>query len=220
MNKKNTNSVVITSVIFALFISIVYLSALQNKGMEGVTPGLLMDVAMDRTEIVGWDNLIDHNNIALTEDRVNGFWTFIFFGYTHCPDVCPATLSQISQFNERLKEDSALSEKTQFFFVSVDPVRDTTNVLADFISYFDPSFTAITGNSEALRLIEDQFDTFHQFEKETAPGEYAVIHSAFVYLVNPSGQLTAKFSPPMNLDQVLSQLNLFVELFSKNRNLT
>ena len=220
MNKKITNSVVITSVMFALFISIVYLSAIQNKGIERVAPSLLTDVALNQTEIVGWDNLIDHNNLALTGDRINGFWTFVFFGYTHCPDVCPATLSQISQFNERLKEDSALSEKTQFFFVSVDPVRDTTNILADFISYFDPSFTAITGISEDLRIFEDQFDTFNKFEKETAPAEYAVTHSAFVYLVNPSGQLTAKFPPPMNLDQVLSQLNLFVELFSKNRNIT
>jgi len=220
MTKKSINSALFTSVMMVLIMTMVYVSTLQNKETESVIPSLLTDVVLNRPEIVSLNNLIDHKNLVLTNDRINDYWTFVFFGYTHCPDVCPATLSQMSQFNERLKEDSDLSEKTQFFFVSVDPDRDTTHILSNFVSFFDSSFTALTGSADDIRLVEDQFGTFHQFEKETAPGEYAVTHSAFVYLINPSGQLAAKFSPPMNLDKVRSQLNLFVELFSKNRKLS
>jgi len=220
MINKLTKPVLLSLTLFTCVLSFVFISKYENTAEVNAMPDSLADVALHNPKVVSWSNLIDHKYLPVTSDRIENHWTFVFFGYTNCPDICPATLSQLSIFNKRLKRNPELNDKVQFFFVSVDPARDKVKNLAEFISYFDSSFTAITGSESAIKLIEEQFDTYHQFEKESAPGEYAVTHSAYIYLLNPSGQLAAKFSPPINLVKVTTQLAAFVELFAKGKNLT
>ena len=117
------------------------------------------------------------------------------FGYTHCPDVCPATLAQFKQVRQALGADGA---KVQALFVSVDPRRDTPAHLKQYVGYFDPGFVALTGPpAELERIIGRYMGKFVIRETGSAAG-YFVDHTAFIYLIDPQGKVRYLFSPEVD----------------------
>lgn len=198
---------------FILILSGIFIFA-SNNG-NAVMPPLLADVAIRSSNTINIDDLVDHNEKIVDSDRFSGHWTFVFFGFTNCPDVCPATLSQLVQINKRLHEQMPAGDKPQFFFVSVDPGRDTTKHLADYMAYFDPAFIGMSGSEKAISVIEKQLGAFHRLGKKDITGYYSVQHSADVFLIDPERRLAAKFTPPMDINRVLTQFELFVELYAQ-----
>jgi len=176
-------------------------------------PPLLSEVTVNPPHLVTSLQLMDHTQQVVTSERFAKRWTFVFFGYTNCPDVCPATLSQLVQMNNLIHQSHELDGKFQFYFVSVDPERDTIQHLADYIGYFDKSFIAMTGDVSAILAFENELGAYHRIEKKKNNGVYAVQHSAEIFLIDPAGRLTAKFTPPMNLALVIRQLSMLIELY-------
>jgi protein SCO1/2 len=137
--------------------------------------------------------LRDQDNQAFTRERFNGRWSLVFFGYTHCPDICPLTLAEAKGFYDHLS-GTPYQADTQVVFVSVDPKRDTLEVLKRYVGYFDPAFIGVTGARAQLDLLTHPLGIYYAYKGDG--DDYAVDHSAVMVLVGPQVKLRAVFSPP------------------------
>ncbi len=150
-------------------------------------------------------DLVDHKGEVFTRDNLLGKWTFLFFGYTHCPDVCPMTLSVLSSVYNRLDEKDGEGFGEQIVFLSVDPNRDTPEKLAEYMAFFNEKFIGVTGSKEEIDEFSMQYGAGYILGEETAPGEYSVNHTSAIFLIDPKGRLVALFSQPHNADTILMQ---------------
>ena len=156
-----------------------------------------------------------HSNGPLTEASLLGKWSFVFFGYMSCPDVCPNTLHELNRFRSLLKVEIGKDPKDlQVIFVSVDPDRDSTENLAAYANYFNQNFSAATATKDAIDSFTRQFGAGYVFEAETAPGQYLVAHTSAIFLVDPLGRLVATFSQPHYASTLLSQYRKITAYFS------
>lgn len=144
--------------------------------------------------------LTDQNNKPFGLDELKGKWTFMYFGYTSCPDVCPMTTDELRIVATKLAAEPAYKKDTQFVFVSVDPRRDSPEVLKLFTSYFDFDLLGLVAPVKKINVLTDQLNVFHRRlivqDRETKQKEYAVEHSADIYLIDPETRPVAKFTVP------------------------
>jgi len=137
--------------------------------------------------------LMDHYGEMVTDRDFDSRYQLIYFGYTFCPDVCPSALMVITQALKLLGNDAA---RIQPLFISVDPERDTPQVLREYVSYFHPSIVGLTGSPELLARTAANFRV--SYEKVEVPGmppdQYQMDHSAGVFLLAPNGRLLVKFA--------------------------
>lgn len=146
--------------------------------------------------------LTAHDSRPLDRERLRGRWTLLFFGYTHCPDVCPITLSELASMARTL--EPTLRDDTQFVFVSVDPQRDTPESLGEYVRYFDERFLGATGSIAALTTLTRQLDS--RFSLETDPaGEPIVNHSSAMLLIDPQVRYYARLKAPHYAEQIRAQ---------------
>lgn len=143
------------------------------------------------TDITGADygrelSLTDHNGKPRTLADFRGKVVVLFFGYTHCPDVCPTTLSELSQVMKTLGPDA---DRVQVLFVTVDPERDTPAVLSRYVTAFDPRFLALYGDAAATRRAAKEFKVYFEKREGSAPGDYTMDHSAGTYVIDLKGKL-------------------------------
>jgi protein SCO1/2 len=143
-------------------------------------------------------SLTDQSGRPFTQQNFRGAWTLVFFGFTHCPDVCPSTLYDLQQVNQKLDEGGLVGATPhRVLFVSVDPERDTPGRLREYLEFFDPSFIGVTGNHAALEPFSRQMSIAYRIEDhEPGTAVYNVDHSASILLVAPSGRLYGVFPAP------------------------
>lgn len=110
----------------------------------------------------------------------------LFFGYTHCPDVCPTTLTTMASV---MKELGASASQVQVVFVTLDPERDTPTVLASYVPAFNPAFMGLAGDATTTRKVADEFKVFYQKQPGTTPTSYTLDHTSAIYLFDPQGRL-------------------------------
>ncbi len=149
--------------------------------------------------------LIDHNGKAITHRDLEGRPTLIFFGFTHCPDVCPTTLMEISKVFEVLGPQA----KVAALFMSVDPERDTPALLKDYVSNFDSRIIGVTGPRES---VDATLKTFRVFARRTK-GEgdsYSVDHSSLVYLMDKQGRFATAFNLQQSPEQAARALRPYL----------
>lgn len=111
-----------------------------------------------------------------------GQYVYIYFGYTFCPDVCPATMNELAKLQELLGEDA---DQIQVVMITVDPARDTAEVLANYMTFFDDSFIGLTGTDEEITAVAQPYGVFYEAHEGTAASGYLVDHSTRTYLINP-----------------------------------
>ena len=128
--------------------------------------------------------LTDHTGKPRRLEDFRGKALVVFFGFTHCPDICPTTLADIAQ---AVKSLGAQAERVQVVMVSVDPERDTPESLAKYVTAFDPSFLGLRGDLEATKRVAADFKIY--FEKRKQGGSYTVDHSAQSYVIDPQGRV-------------------------------
>ena len=134
--------------------------------------------------------LTDQDGKPITDADLKGKPFLVFFGYTHCPDVCPTTLFEVSEVLRALGPDSG---RAAALFITVDPERDTPAVLKDYLSNFDPHLRGITGSPEALAAVEKEYRVYSK-KVPTGNGDYSMDHSAIVYLMDKNGRFVAPFN--------------------------
>jgi protein SCO1/2 len=177
----------------------------------------------------GWDNmpdglrgrfiLTDHNGQIFTEMDMQGKYALIFFGYTNCPDVCPTTLAVLTQAFKRLggetgkeqvnKHSYNLVDKIVPYFITVDPQRDTAEVLKEYVKYFDKRIVGLTGSEQMIKRVVDQFKAKYQKVEdgdEQDPLLYSMDHTASLYLMAPDGRFITKFAHGISPDVLADEL--------------
>jgi protein SCO1/2 len=148
--------------------------------------------------------LTDHEGQRFDASRLDDHWSFLFFGYTFCPDVCPITLGILRDVRELLETRGgagALAD-VQFIFVSVDPERDTPERLGEFVPYFHPDFIGVTGDPAELERLTGALGIHYAKAEGRTERDYLVDHSTAVMLIDPQRRLHAVFSRPHDADAI------------------
>jgi protein SCO1 len=137
----------------------------------------------------------------------HGKVVLIYFGYTYCPDICPTSLSTLGQAFSALTSDE--QEKVAGLFISVDPERDTMEILKAYAPFFHPNIVGISGTPDQVAQIARQYGAFYMKQKPDSNGLYSVDHSSFTYVVAPDGKLAASLphgSPPRQIVDMIRTL--------------
>jgi protein SCO1/2 len=156
-------------------------------------------------------SLIDQRGDTVNPETFEDQWHLVFFGFTNCPDICPATLQILAAAKARLAEDGFVP-LPRIALVSVDPERDTPEQIGQYVNYFGDNNLGVTGSLEELLKLTSSLGIY--FEKQPGDGEnYAVDHAAAVLLFNPDGHFHALFSGPHVIDEYVHDIPLVVEAF-------
>jgi len=188
--KPNTALIVVIGLV-ALAVGIF---AGNRLGGRGPAPGI-QGAIFAETQPIPEFQLVDHSGVPLTPNRLQGKWTFLYFGYTFCPDVCPTTLQSLGAMQRQLAEDDADTD-TEYLFISVDPERDTTDRLARYTPFFGDRFVGATGSPESLLALTSALGVIYAKVEGDDPDNYLVDHTSSVLLINPKGELQAVMSAP------------------------
>jgi protein SCO1 len=160
-------------------------------------------------------SLVDQDGQPFSPERLRGHWSILFFGFTHCPDVCPTTLALLAQVEKQLA-DLPAEQRPQIILMSVDPKRDTPEQLARYVKSFSPTFTGVTGGAN------DGEAAMHEFAlklgvpvaiSQLPGGGYTVDHSAAIFIIDPSGSLRALSSTPHNVPIIASDYRSIVAAY-------
>lgn len=139
--------------------------------------------------------LIDHNGQPFTAENLQGKWTMMFFGFTHCPDICPTTMAALSKMYKGLKPEE--QQDLQIMLISLDPDRDTPEKLAQYVPYFHPDFMGATADQyRLLKLATELNVAYSKVPLPNKNGDYTIDHSGNVILINPYGHFHGYLRPP------------------------
>ena len=150
--------------------------------------------------------LIDQNGNSITDADIKGRPFLVFFGYTHCPDVCPTTLFDVSEVMRALGK---VADRTGALFVTVDPERDTPAVMKDYLSSFDPHLRGATGDRAAIDAAEKAYRVYAK-KVPTENGDYTMDHTALVYLMDKQGRFVAPFSLKRRPEEAAADLRHYL----------
>lgn len=165
--------------------------------------------------------LVDEVNKPFGVDQLRGKWTFMYFGYMSCPDVCPMTAEELNLVYNKLQSKPAYKQNTQFVFVSVDPYRDTPDGLLEYTQYFSNKLVGLVAPVEKTNVLTEQLGVFHRRliveDKKTKDQEYVVEHDADIYLIGPDVKVIAKFTPP-HYGKEINQLYILIrDKYAQNK---
>jgi len=169
--------------------------------------------SFNSTDVTGADfgrelRLTDHNGTPRALSDFKGKVVLVFFGFTRCPDVCPSTLAELKLVKDSLGKDG---ERFQVLFVTVDPERDTPELLAKYVPAFDPSFLGLFGDAEATARTTKEFKVFYQKVAGSTPQGYSVDHTAASYVFDPQGRLRLFVRPELGPDAITHDIKLLLE---------
>ena len=149
-------------------------------------------------------SLVGADGKPVTDRDFRGRYMLIFFGFTHCPDICPAELQVIAQALEKLGDKA---KNVVPIFITLDPERDTPAAMANYVKSFGPNFVGLTGSSEAIAAVAKAYRVaYSKVENKESAGDYSVDHSALVYLMDPEGRYVTHFSYGLSADQMAEKL--------------
>ena len=196
MTAKTSHGLVVTSAFLAGLV--IFLGVfLYATGQFGNAPG--------PSAIGGPFSLIDQHGKPVTDQDLKGRPALVFFGYTHCPDVCPTTLFDVSELLRALGPDAG---RAAALFITVDPERDTAPVIKDYLSSFDPHLRGATGEPKAVEAAEKAYRVY----AKKVPGEngdYSMDHTALVYLMDKQGRFVAPFSLKRRPEDAAAELRKY-----------
>jgi protein SCO1 len=156
-------------------------------------------------------SFVDEQGQPFGLERLRGHWSILFFGFTHCPDVCPTTLALLAQVEKQLT-DLPTEQRPHIVLMSVDPERDTPEQLAKYVKSFSPTFTGVTGEQAAMHEFALQLGVPVAITPLSGGG-YTVDHSAAIFVIDPSGSLRALSSTPHNAPIIASDYRSIVAAY-------
>ncbi len=202
-----------TAVVLAAMLGAVWLAATyrENGSRAILLPDQVMTLFPDPKPLTAFA-FTDHENRVFDLSRLKGKWSFLFFGYTHCPDICPMTLAILARAHEDIVKSTVGAKDVQFVFISVDPNRDTASKLRQYVTYFDTSFLGVTGDSAQLGNLAGQLGAAYQVAITAGVENYPVYHTAAVFLVDPRARYHAVFAPPLDAESISKRFKVLREL--------
>ena len=195
MKLKTSITIITGCLVIFLFIMLPIFLSVQNKKDEYVASFKGSNFSLK-----------DMNNNEITEKSFDGPLTLIFFGFTHCPDICPMTLNKIDLVLDRINKNS--KKKIKVFFISVDPERDSPEVVRDYLSSFENEFVGITGDPEKIFLLSKSWGILSQ-KIFLEDGQYNIDHSSPIILLK-NGKFIAKLSHRDDIKQCIKVISKYL----------
>jgi protein SCO1/2 len=155
--------------------------------------------------IGGTFRLTDQNGATVTEQDFKGAPFLVFFGFTHCPEVCPTTLFEVSEILRKLGRDA---DRVRVAFITIDPERDTSAALKDYLSSFDPHMVGLTGDPAAIAAVAKAYRVY--YKKVPLENDYTMDHTAIVYLMDKEGHFVSPFSLKRTTDAAAADLRRYL----------
>jgi protein SCO1/2 len=212
LNSKNTNFRLIAMAMLVGLVSAVAGISLWNVMQGPPQPSNATMLTLPEPRVIADFALIDDDGEPFSLDNLRGQWSLIFFGFTHCPDVCPSTLNHLKLVHENLDQMNGDSPGHQILFVSVDPDRDTPEKLQQYVNYFHPDFIGVTGPQEQLAALTKQLGIAYRVQQhEQGSTQYNVDHSVSVLLTDPQARLRGVFPAPHDAARMASELAAAIE---------
>ena len=165
-------------------------------------------LASSSSSIGGAFSLVDQSGKPFTEQDLTGKPSLVFFGSTHCPDICPTKLFEITQMLDSLGTDAG---KVNVVFITVDPERDTQAVLQRYLALFNPEFVGLTGSDLELRRVTNAFQVVATRRELSSAAGYAIDHSAFTYVVDKRGMLRELLTFGAPVDDIVNDLRIMLD---------
>jgi protein SCO1 len=150
--------------------------------------------------------LTDQTGQTVTEKSMQGRPSLIFFGFTHCPDVCPTTLFEISEVLKAMGKDA---EGVNAYYISVDPERDTQAAMKEYLSSFDPRLKGLTGNAEEIAKVLSEYRVYAK-KVPLKDGDYTMDHTALIYLMDRDGKFVSPFNVNRKPEDAASDLKRYL----------
>lgn len=169
----------------------------QTQGVAGSPLG---------AAIGGKFSLVDQNGKPFTDANLKGKWSLVFFGYTHCPDVCPTALNDLALALDQLGDKK---KDVDIVFISVDPERDTQAVLKSYVESFGAPIEGLTGSAQEVAQAANDYKVYYA-KHPRSDGGYDMDHSALIYIMDPEGRFTATFTPDDTSDTMAARLKKLV----------
>jgi len=197
MSKRNV--IFILLILFSITGLFTYFQSLPS--LLEKKPSLITGKILVRPMEIDNFELIDQNNEAFNKKSLEGGWTVLFFGYTNCPDVCPTTIYKLAEIKNGIKEDLP-SANFNTVLVTLDPDRDSTERLDEYIGYFDETMLGVTGTYENIQSFTSSLSVFYQrINKEEG---YDFNHTASIFVFDKDGSLFATMSPANTVEEIES----------------
>lgn len=171
----------------------------QNQEPEPAVPGLLWP----EPKTLGPFSAIDYDNNPFTLTDLRGKWSLLFFGFTHCPDICPVTLAVMDKTHSRLDQ----AGDVQFVFVTVDPERDTSERMEQYLTSFNPEFVGLGGSAEQIAGLTGQIGLPYFRDKTQDEENYLINHGGSLFLIDPLGRMVGIFSAPHDALNIADRFN-------------
>jgi protein SCO1/2 len=218
MNKISLRfSIMITTVTLAAILAGVWLAEIyrERDSRAVLLPDRVITLFPDPKPLTAFA-LADHNNRVFDLASLKGKWSFLFFGFTHCPDACPTTLAVLARARDLIAKNTAGAEDIQFVFISVDPNRDTASKLRQYVDYFDASFLGVTGDNAQIGNLAAQLGAAYQVAIKPGIENYPVYHTTAVFLLDPRARYHAVFTPPHDAEAIGKRFKVVRELAAGN----
>lgn len=194
------------------FVALVGGAWLLSQGDEHKPVTLQTATVLPEPRLLPEFELRDHKGAPFTRASLEGRTSVLFFGFTHCPDICPATLQQLAMARDRLAAKAGSSDNTlpEIVLISVDPARDTPESLKRYVEYFGAGITAATASPEDLLVLTSALGIFFEPVPTGEGANYTVNHSTAVLVIDPQARLQAIFSAPHSIEAFVQELPLLI----------
>ena len=210
-------SIMITSVTLAAMLAGVWLADIdrEHDSRAMLLPDKVMTLFPEPKPLAAFA-LTDDKNRVFDLASLKGKWSFLFFGFTHCPDICPTTLAVLARARDNIGKSMAGAGDIQFVFISVDPNRDTAGKLRQYVNYFDTSFLGVTGDNAQIGNLAGQLGAAYQVAIAAGMENYPVYHTTGVFLVDPRARYHAVFTPPHDAEAISKRFKVARKLEAGN----
>ena len=216
--KKNRQIVGVIIVIIIILAALgIYSHSKQRAAQHPATPTAQQDVPepsnqnmLPAPKTISPFTLTDDTSKPLTNENLKGHWTYLFFGFTHCGDVCPLTLTELNKMDQQLQKDLPADKLPQVVFISVDPERDTTDVLHQYVKNFNPRFTGASGSAENLNIFSKDIGMYYAKTPGKEPNTYGMNHSSQIYLFNPDGNWAGVLTYPYKAEDLVKNYKALI----------
>ena len=197
INRRTLLIVAITSAVMAR----------RDAQSHTIQPAPINGFELPEPKALHGSSLHTHTGVPFSSKDLGGRWSFVFFGFTHCPDVCPTTLADLHRVRAAIGA-ARETAPSRVLFVTIDPARDTDARLAGYVQRFGPGVTALNGSAGAIKSFADQFRVKYEIagNGKATKGAYLVDHTASVSLVGPDAQLYAVFTLPLRPQAVANDV--------------
>jgi|TARA_B110000116_G_scaffold91917_1_gene80110 protein SCO1/2 len=196
--KQRKRGIKLTVVVLLSFITLIMFGFINKITSPRILKPIELQIngarVFERPRELSAFNLVTHGGQKFTLQSLHGQWSLLFFGFSQCPDVCPTTLAMLNQWYQTL--DRGVQISTQVAMVSVDPARDSQELLAQYVPYFNPNFMGVRGDFLDTKRFANQLNV--AFNKVVQGDDYSIDHSAHIALIDPQGNYYGYFKPPFD----------------------